>query len=217
MKNNLTNSYQDEAGQWWYVQPSGIRQRARVFACPTCKEDYLEYPAKGSGYCSKACYRKVCKTCNTEFHAKTPRQMYCSETCKRGTASCHNCGKSFVVGKKAAGLFCSKTCAYEFKCPVGTVRDGGGGYKIVKVPHGTPGAKRQYGANGHQWMLEHRYVMQQILGRPLGKKENVHHINGKRDDNRPENLELWKKSQPAGVRAADYHCAGCTCFKLPLA
>lgn len=52
-------------------------------------------------------------------------------------------------------------------------------------------------------ILEHTFVMSQVLGRSLRKGESVHHKNGDRLDNRPENLELWERSQPAGQRAAD--------------
>ena len=45
--------------------------------------------------------------------------------------------------------------------------------------------------------------MADMIGRPLLGNESVHHKNGDRTDNRPENLELWVKSQPAGQRVID--------------
>lgn len=49
-------------------------------------------------------------------------------------------------------------------------------------------------------ILEHTFVMSEHLKRPLMKNETVHHINGVRDDNRIENLQLWSTSQPSGQR-----------------
>lgn len=57
--------------------------------------------------------------------------------------------------------------------------------------------------NGTKWLLHHRVVMEGHMGRPLVKGENVHHLNGVRDDNRIENLELWYSPQPYGQRVSD--------------
>ncbi|QGH79043.1 HNH endonuclease [Streptomyces phage TomSawyer] len=55
-----------------------------------------------------------------------------------------------------------------------------------------------------KWVLEHRYVMEQKLGRELVKGENVHHKDGNRQNNHPDNLELWVTvKQPSGQRPED--------------
>lgn len=69
------------------------------------------------------------------------------------------------------------------------------GYVKVLAPN-HPNARGNY-------VLEHVKVMSDHIGRTLKKGETVHHINGVRDDNRLENLELWSSSHPPGQRVKD--------------
>lgn len=70
------------------------------------------------------------------------------------------------------------------------------GYRLVFNPDHPLAYKSGY-------VLEHKAVMCEMIGRMLLPGENVHHKNGVRDDNRPGNLELWVVSQPSGQRPAD--------------
>jgi len=59
------------------------------------------------------------------------------------------------------------------------------GYVEVLRPNRT---KAKVG--GSNYIMETRLVMEEHLGRPLNRKEVIHHLNGIRDDNRVDNLVL---------------------------
>ena len=58
-------------------------------------------------------------------------------------------------------------------------------------------------ATSGPYVFEHILVAEDLLGRFLHDGETVHHRNGVRHDNRPENLELWTTPQPSGIRVSD--------------
>ena len=86
-----------------------------------------------------------------------------------------------------------------------------GGYVAVYVPRDSPWAsmarkpRHDYGQSA-LYVAEHRLVMAQHLKRPLLPSETVHHINGQRDDNRIENLDLRMGRHGKGVAMV---CADC--------
>lgn len=52
-------------------------------------------------------------------------------------------------------------------------------------------------------VLQHRLVMERLLGRPLHPEETVHHRDGDRLNNHPDNLELWVSRHAGGQRVDD--------------
>jgi hypothetical protein len=91
----------------------------------------------------------------------------------------------------------------------GILRDAGVKFKVGRPQTGWRKqdgylvANIQYPDGRWGLLLQHVLVMEQHLGRPLVKGENVHHKNGDRSDNRIENLELWNTTQPSGQRPCD--------------
>jgi len=125
----------------------------------------------------------------------------------RAYKECTNCDAKFRPWNRGQ-QFCTESCSVSYQVGSNNPKWKGGvqdkGYK---------GYRRVWVAPG-KYIPEHRLVMEQILGRPLQPGETVHHKNGDRTDNRPDNLELWVIQQPSGQRAREQrHCESCTCYE----
>jgi len=71
----------------------------------------------------------------------------------------------------------------------------------AQVPSAAPGHPRARPKS--LYVFEHVLVMESRMGRYLLADESVYDVNGVKDDNWSENLELWVRPQPTGIRASD--------------
>lgn len=132
----------------------------------------------------------------------------------KGQRMCRDCRRAYNVNNFNAGLVCSgcgkpvantsrtlmcRPCRSKHLRSIAKPKRYINHYGYVAIH----GRYDHPNATERGYLLEHVEVMSQMLGRALEPGENVHHKNGVRDDNRPENLELWVTSQPAGQRPAD--------------
>jgi hypothetical protein len=147
-------------------------------------------------------FMKKCEYCDTDFLAHVGRiakgkDRYCSRHCASEasktspTQICLSCGLPFLAKAsevaKNWGKFCSRTCQGKNRfAKESNPRWKGGryiinGYVILNTPDGR--------------ILEHRFILEQHLGRKLRLDEVVHHINENKTDNRLENLLLTTRQK----------------------
>lgn len=140
--------------------------------------------------CSKKCSNEYYKSENSPNWKGGDKEVNCENCDKIITRSHYECKtrKMFFCSEKCRGKWVSKNMLKE-KHPMwkGGRYKTSDGYIVIKSPN-------HPNKDGGGYFKEHRLVMENVLGRYLDKKEVVHHINGIRDDNRIENLKLFKNN-----------------------
>lgn len=122
---------------------------------------------------------------------------------------CKRCKKQFLsirrkdrYGKIYWSMFCSLKCSYKYQVGKNAASYLSGRYitdnGYVRVLH-----HEHQNSISTGYVLEHRLVMSSFLGRPLRKKELVHHKNHIKTDNRLENLEILTPSEHMSLHASE--------------
>lgn len=128
--------------------------------------------------------------------------------CKQCGADCERTLRVDDRGRKRGwtsnSMFCSLSCRSTHVMSAARGQSVGhldkNGYRIISV--------------GGVQVAEHRYVMEQKIGRPLLPDETVHHIDGRRAFNDERNLELWSSRHGKGQRVSDKIAAALELFEL---
>ncbi len=134
---------------------------------------------------------RCCEECGRDFRPSS-RHLRCPAC--RAKANC-SCGRR-RQGKSATCAACRTVAGSANGNWKGGRTRHKAGYVMVRVPDHPR-------ARASPYVFEHILVAEDLLGRFLEPGESIHHRNGVRDDNRPENLELWTRPQPSGIRASD--------------
>jgi HNH endonuclease len=182
-------------------------------ACAVC-ETHFRPRYRPQMCCSQACghiFKRTrvpqpCAYCSTPFMKAETTQRFCSHACAsqfktaKRVAVCERCGIDFIRPHGKQRRYCSVSCAAKSR-PIGDGR--GLALELGTLRSHPSGYVKEKTADG--WVMQHRLVMSRTLCRPLEKHERVHHRNGVRSDNAPDNLELWttKHKDPPGARVVD--------------
>jgi endogenous inhibitor of DNA gyrase (YacG/DUF329 family)/uncharacterized protein (DUF1330 family) len=108
--------------------------------------------------------------------------------------TCEECQTPFAKHRTRPQIarFCSKTCANRWTARNRATTKGytidPKGYKLIRAPQHPMATREGY-------VMEHRLVMAEHLGRMLTTNEVVHHLNGDKQDNRIENLVVMEKQK----------------------
>ncbi len=117
---------------------------------------------------------------------------------KRINKICLTCKKDFLVSpSRIKAKTCSRVCLFPMLGKL-IARS----YDGKRIGWKGKNGYIYIGIEGKQF-LQHRIVIEKHLGRKLKKKEQVHHLNRDRTDNRIENLTVMLRSEHARLSAMD--------------